>query len=129
MINSRRDNGILLGPLCFFVVGSGLFGAGTQAENDETKAPPRTRPEKPARSEKPLRIGEHEIGEILEGADGACTAIEIKRTLSPKLTPAFRESMQTLKADRGYYIIPEGSSYPLSESVEAISLHSFLTSI
>lgn len=67
-----------------------------------------------------------EIDLVLESTDGRCTAIEIKRTLSPKLTPAFRESMQTLKANKGYYIIPKGDYYPLADKVDAINLRDFL---
>ena len=52
--------------------------------------------------------------------------MEIKRTLSPKLTPAFLESMETLGATRGYYITPGGESYPLSPKVDAVSLLEFL---
>ena len=54
-------------------------------------------------------------------------ALEIKRTLSPKLTPGFVESMKTLQAAKGYYIIPRGETFPLSESVTAISLSYYLS--
>ena len=67
-----------------------------------------------------------EVDLVLEDADGSCTAIEIKRTLSPKLTPAFRESMATLNATQGYYITPEGAPYPLADKIEAINLRDFL---
>ena len=67
-----------------------------------------------------------EIDLVLEASDVSRTAIEIKRTLSPKLTRAFRESMETLNADRGFYIIPEGERYPMADNVEAISLSSYL---
>ena len=65
---------------------------------------------------------------MLEHADGEIHAIEIKRTLSPKLTPAFRESMSTLSATRGTYLTPAGESFPLSEQVTAMSLTGFLRS-
>jgi predicted AAA+ superfamily ATPase len=67
-----------------------------------------------------------EVDLVLENSAGEITAIEIKRTLSPKLTPGFLESTTTLGAHRGYYIIPDGDAYPLSESVEAVSLRDFL---
>lgn len=67
-----------------------------------------------------------EVDLILEAADGSCTAIEIKRTLSPKPTAAFRESMATIKAVKGYYLIPDGDSYPLADQIEAINLSDFL---
>tara|TARA_B100001971_G_scaffold210312_1_gene235548 strand:+ start:22071 stop:23162 length:1092 start_codon:yes stop_codon:yes gene_type:complete len=67
-----------------------------------------------------------EIDLVLESSDGRRSAIEIKRTLSPKVTPVFRESMRTLKAERGYYIIPSGETYPLADNIVAISLRTFL---
>jgi len=39
------------------------------------------------------------------------------------------ESMETLGAARGYYIIPGGDSYPLSPKVDAVSLLEFLHQI
>jgi hypothetical protein len=56
---------------------------------------------------------------VVEKPDGEIIAIEIKRTLSPKLRPGLLESMATLNAERGIMIIPEGDSYPLSEKVTA----------
>lgn len=67
-----------------------------------------------------------EIDLVLESSDGTSTAIEIKRTLSPKVTPAFLESMKTIGATRGYYIMPKGEHYLLAENIEAISLTDFL---
>ncbi len=67
-----------------------------------------------------------EVDLVLETPAGEITAIEIKRTLSPKLTPGFLESAATLGAHRGYFIIPSGDAYPLSNQVEAVSLREFL---
>lgn len=67
-----------------------------------------------------------EVDLVLEHPDGTVHAIEIKRTLSPKLTPAFRESMTTLGATQGTYITPDGATFPLSENVNASSLRDFL---
>ena len=68
-----------------------------------------------------------EVDLVLEDAGGRVHAIEIKRTLAPKLTPAFRESMTTLGADRGTYLMPGGERFPLSENVTAINLLDFLS--
>jgi uncharacterized protein len=70
-----------------------------------------------------------EVDLVLEHPDGEIHAIEIKRTLSPKLTPAFRESMATLGATRGTYIMPAGETFPLSDQVAAVSLAVFLQSL
>jgi len=70
-----------------------------------------------------------EVDLVLETSGGDVTAIEIKRTLSPKLSPGFIESMKTLGASRGCYLIPAGDSFPLSASVQAQSLAQFLRSL
>jgi len=68
-----------------------------------------------------------EVDLVLEHPNGEIHAIEIKRTLSPKLTPAFLESLKTLKATKATYLIPEGEAFPLAKDVEAMSLRSFLS--
>jgi hypothetical protein len=55
--------------------------------------------------------------------------VEIKRTLSPKVTPGLTESMETLRADRGFIVISKGESYPLSKTVAAIGLAECLETI
>lgn len=70
-----------------------------------------------------------EVDLVLEYPDGTVRAIEIKRTLSPKLTPAFRESMATIGAARGTFLMPSGAAFPLSETVTATSLPAFLHSL
>jgi hypothetical protein len=70
-----------------------------------------------------------EVDLVLERPDGTIHAIEIKRTLSPKLTPAFRESMVTLGASTDTYVTPTTDTFPLSESVTATSLPDFLQSL
>jgi hypothetical protein len=70
-----------------------------------------------------------EVDLVLEFSSGGIHAIEIKRTLSPKLAPAFLESMNTLGASRGTYLIPEGEPYPLSGSVTAMGLKPFLKTL
>lgn len=67
-----------------------------------------------------------EVDLVLEDTRGRVHAIEIKRTLSPKPNPAFRESMSTLAAKRGTYLIPSGESFPLAEDINAVSLLDFL---
>lgn len=67
-----------------------------------------------------------EIDLVLETAAGEVIAIEIKRTLSPKLSPGFIESSKALQSTRGYFITPSGASYPLSETVTVLSLRDFL---
>lgn len=70
-----------------------------------------------------------ELDLVLEYPSGETTAIEVKRTLSPRLGPAFVESMRTINAACGDYVLPAGEGFPLSDSVEAIGLESFLKQI
>jgi hypothetical protein len=67
-----------------------------------------------------------EVDLVIERTDGEVLAVEIKRTLSPKVTPGLVESMATLGATSGVILIPEGESYPLSRSVTACGLVRFL---
>jgi predicted AAA+ superfamily ATPase len=67
-----------------------------------------------------------EVDLVIEQTDGEVLAVEIKRTLSPKVTPGLVESMATLGAKRGIILIPEGESYPLSQTVSACGLVRFL---
>jgi predicted AAA+ superfamily ATPase len=69
-----------------------------------------------------------EVDLVIEQSDGEILAVEIKRTLSPKVTPGLIESMKTLGATKGFVLIPEGESYPLSKTITASSLRYFLES-
>jgi len=63
-----------------------------------------------------------ELDLVLQSPSGEITAIEIKRTLSPKITRGYTESFNTLRADRGYFVIPRGEHFPLTEKTMAMSL-------
>jgi len=67
-----------------------------------------------------------EVDLVIESPDGVIWAVEIKRTLSPKVTPGLIESMETLQADHGLIVIPQGDAYPLSKTVSAMGLLRFL---
>ncbi len=67
-----------------------------------------------------------ELDLVLESPSGKTIAVEIKRTLSPKVTPAFRESMRTIGASDGIYLLPAGAPYPLADNVLAMGLFDFL---
>ena|GEM_PF-6259032 len=70
-----------------------------------------------------------EVDLDLENPSGETIALEIKRTLSPKLTPGFVESMRTLQATKECFIVPQDETFPLSESVTAISLPDYLAQL
>jgi uncharacterized protein len=67
-----------------------------------------------------------ELDLVLEDRSGALTAIEIKRTVSPKISRGFTEAMQNLNASQGFFIIPKGDAFPLSKNVTALSLTAYL---
>lgn len=67
-----------------------------------------------------------EVDLVIEQADGEVVVVEIKRTLSPKLTPGLIESMETLGSKRGVIVIPEGEIFPLSKTISASGLRAFL---
>lgn len=67
-----------------------------------------------------------EVDLVLELPGGEVVAIEVKRSLSPKITPGLTESMRTVGAQRAVIIIPRGETYPLSEKVTVSALDDFL---
>jgi hypothetical protein len=54
------------------------------------------------------------------------TAIEIKNTLSPKLTKGLQISMEDTGAEKGFVICRIEEGYPLSDKVTAVGLREFL---
>ena len=59
---------------------------------------------------------------VLDWPTGGPWLIEIKRTLSPKVTASLRASWNDLSPDRGFVVYPGSDRYRLAEHVEAISL-------
>lgn len=57
------------------------------------------------------------------------TAIEIKNTLSPKLSKGMQISMEDTGAENGVIICRISDSYPLSEKVRAVGLREFLAGV
>lgn len=67
-----------------------------------------------------------ELDLVLEDRSSGITGIEIKRTLSPKVSRGFTEAMQSLNSTRGFFIMPAGDAFPLSKNVTALSLAEYL---
>ena len=63
-----------------------------------------------------------EVDLLLSWPTGGPWLVEIKRTLSPKLTQSFRSSWDDLSPERGFVVYPGSDRYRLAEQVEAISL-------
>ncbi|MBI4701884.1 MAG: ATP-binding protein [Deltaproteobacteria bacterium] len=67
-----------------------------------------------------------EIDLVLEPPGGQSIAIEIKRTLSPKVSRGFLSGCEDLGAKERYYAIPEGGPFPLGHDIEACGLVALL---
>ena len=70
-----------------------------------------------------------EIDLVLEGPRRRVLAIEIKRSLSPRLGKGFRLGCEDIGATSRYYVTPSGDAFPMGEDTEAISLQGFLRSV
>lgn len=66
--------------------------------------------------------GGAEIDLLLLWPDGSLWAIEIKRSLSPKVARGFHEACADLAPVRKFVVYPGGERYPLASDIEAISL-------
>ena len=65
--------------------------------------------------------GGAEIDLLLEWPDGRLWAIEIKRSLSPKLERGFHSACADLRPARKIVIYPGDESYRIAEDIDAMS--------
>jgi predicted AAA+ superfamily ATPase len=70
-----------------------------------------------------------EIDLVLSWPDGREWAIEVKRTVAPKLERGMRSALADIEAERGFVVYPGGERYPLSGEVEAIGLPELCTEL
>jgi uncharacterized protein len=66
--------------------------------------------------------GGAEIDLVLSWPDGREWAIEVKRTLAPKLERGVRSALEDVEPERTFLVYPGEERYPLGEGVEAIGL-------
>jgi predicted AAA+ superfamily ATPase len=66
--------------------------------------------------------GGAEIDLVLTWRDGPEWAIEVKRTLSPKLERGLRSGLDDIEPDRAFVVYPGDERFALGEGVEAIGL-------
>jgi predicted AAA+ superfamily ATPase len=66
--------------------------------------------------------GGAEIDLVLSWADGREWAIEVKRTLAPKLERGLRSAIEDVGPERGFVVYPGHERYPLGKDIEAIGL-------
>jgi uncharacterized protein len=63
-----------------------------------------------------------EMDLVLTWADGREWAIEVKRTLAPKLERGMRSALADIEPERSFVVYAGADRYPLGEDVEAIGL-------
>ena len=66
--------------------------------------------------------GGAEVDLVLTWPDGREWAIEVKRTLSPKLERGMRSALADIMPERGFVVYPGNERFPLGEDVEAVGL-------
>ncbi len=67
-----------------------------------------------------------EIDLVIEHADGSLWVVEVKRSLSAKLNKGFYIACEDLGPSRIFVVHAADDRYPLSDHVEAISLHGLM---
>ena len=67
-----------------------------------------------------------EIDLILEIPNKGIYAIEIKRTITPKISKGFRLGCEEIKPDKRFYVIPTKDSYPIDRETTAIGLEQLI---
>ncbi|MBK5219959.1 MAG: ATP-binding protein [Thermoleophilia bacterium] len=66
--------------------------------------------------------GGAEVDLVLTWPDGREWAIEVKRSLAPKVTRGMRSSLEDIEPERSFVVYPGTERFPLAEAIEAIDL-------
>ncbi len=66
--------------------------------------------------------GGAEIDLVLEWPGGPRWAVEVKRSLTPRLKRGFHSASEDIQPDRGYLVYPGSERYPVHHEVDAIGL-------
>lgn len=66
--------------------------------------------------------GGAEIDLLLQLPNGECWAIEIKRSLQPRVERGFHAACEDLKPSRKYLVYPGQECYPLAHGIQVVSL-------
>jgi uncharacterized protein len=66
--------------------------------------------------------GDAEVDLVLTWADGREWAVEVKRSLAPKLERGLRSALEDLQPERSFVVYPGGERFQLGAGVEAIDL-------
>ena len=63
-----------------------------------------------------------EVDLVLEGPRGEVVAIEVKRTLSPRVSRGFLNACSDIQATHRFYVIPDGEDIPMGHDTEGLTL-------
>jgi hypothetical protein len=61
--------------------------------------------------------------------DGREWAVEVKRTLAPRLERGLRSALADIEPERSFVVYPGNERFPLGDGVEAISLAELCTEL
>lgn len=70
-----------------------------------------------------------EIDLVLETPRNGVYAIEIKRTLEPKISKGFRLACEDIQPKQRFYVIPTNNSYPMDKDTQAIGIEELIKEI
>jgi uncharacterized protein len=73
--------------------------------------------------------GGAEVDLVLTWPDGREWAIEVKRTLAPRLERGLRSALVDIEPERSFVVYPGSERFPLGEGVEAIGLTELCTEL
>lgn len=73
--------------------------------------------------------GGAEVDLVLTWSDGREWAVEVKRSLAPKLERGARAALDDIEPERAFVVYPGEERYPLAEAVEAIGLASLCAEV
>lgn len=68
-----------------------------------------------------------EVDLVLETPRDGVYAIEIKRSLSPKISKGFHLACQEIQPQKRFYVIPTQEAYPLDAETTAIGIEELLS--
>lgn len=73
--------------------------------------------------------GQTELDLVLEGPQNEVLAVEIKRSIAPKVSKGFHSASDDIKATRKFVVFSGEDRFPLTQDTEAINLNAFLAEL
>jgi hypothetical protein len=71
--------------------------------------------------------GQTELDLVLEGPGREVFAVEIKRSIAPRVSNGFHRASEDIKATRKFVVYPGEDRFPLTNDTEVINLNAFLS--